>query len=215
MTQGVRCGKGPPLSTQADVLPSHRNPRHTARLEATMKVAMTLHTIRPDLSAADARLGAGSVAQPDATKDLARKHKALRAQPNGAIGFWLAAVVAPCLTFAPAAADARSDQAVVMECTRSTFPGFRETIALDVAAKTVSITVITPINGMPPLRQELPPGRVTQVSDQQISFSITYPSVPSTTSYVLNRYTGDLHSSGVVPVPFAYEDVCQRQQKQF
>lgn len=126
-----------------------------------------------------------------------------------------AAVMGACSFVTPATVRAQSAAPIVLECTRVSFPGFRETITLNLAQKSAQIESITPVNGMSPVRTETPPATITEVTDQEITFGFVDSGVPDTVTYVLNRYTGQLHETVEGAFHVSYEDVCQREQKLF
>ncbi|HTW36513.1 MAG TPA: hypothetical protein VMD53_17980 [Rhizomicrobium sp.] len=113
---------------------------------------------------------------------------------------------------APTAAHAQSDQTIVLICTYNPNPAaFRYSFTIDLQGKTVVEENITS-PGPQPYQ-----GTVTQITDQQITW-IDHP-IGSSSTYILNRYTGQLVTRVTDGPPEAIgrvvEYTCQKQQKQF
>jgi len=121
-------------------------------------------------------------------------------------------IVAASLFVLPGMSYAQADQKMVMRCA---FPaGTVWDMVADLAAQTVSDTVVVPNpGGSPDPIISRFQGRVTQVTDEQMTFEFR---IRGTFNYdaVLDRYTGGLRTTSLDSGLSALAS-CQRQQKQF
>ena len=122
--------------------------------------------------------------------------------------------IASCALLAPMAAQAQSDQVIVMSCTNQMLENVRGqwTFTIDLAGKTVSEFTARSDAAAPPTTTQF---AITQVTDQKIVWNMSVTNYSRTMT--LNRYTGGL-TVDVVAQGNAAPTVtatCQRQQKQF
>jgi hypothetical protein len=117
------------------------------------------------------------------------------------VKLFCAGLIALCALLAPTRSYAQSDQVIILACTSTVYPAYRETITLDLTKRTVARSSGPTLETM------------TQISDQQVIWN---SNGGLTTS--LNRYTGQLsisHTQSGVSQIVSDSITCQKQQKQF
>jgi hypothetical protein len=121
--------------------------------------------------------------------------------------FILTAFLSPIV--APLPVFAQTGDKVVLSCT---YPmGGSKAISLDLTAKTVSVTSVTPNpGGAPDPIVGSYQGRITLVTDEKVIWTT---GAQGEQTEELNRYTGNLTTTS--PMGSGGPFPCQRQQKQF
>ena len=114
--------------------------------------------------------------------------------------FIVLAMVAIVLV-APIKSYAQSDQMIILACTSTVYPAYRETLTLDLTKRTVARSSVATLE------------TITKISTQQIIWNSS-----GGMTNTLNRYTGQLsisHMQSGVSQVVSDSITCQKQQKQF
>jgi hypothetical protein len=107
----------------------------------------------------------------------------------------------PVVLVAPIKSYAQSDTVIILACTSTVYPAYRETLTLDLTKRTVARSSAPTLETM------------TQISAQQIIWKSS-----GGMTNTLNRYTGQLsisHTQSGVSQLVSDSITCQKQQKQF
>jgi hypothetical protein len=102
---------------------------------------------------------------------------------------------------APKRSYAQSDQVIILACTSTVYPAYRETLTLDLTKRTVGRSSAATLETM------------IQISAEQIIWNSS-----GGMTNTLNRYTGQLstsHTQSGVSQVVSDSITCQKQQKQF
>ena len=107
----------------------------------------------------------------------------------------------PVVLVAPIKSFAQSDEVIVLACTSTVYPAYRETLTLDLTKRTVARSSVPTLE------------TITRISAQQIIWNSS-----GGMTNALNRYTGQLsisHTQSGVSEVVSDSITCLKQQKQF